>query len=108
MHKEPTTSLKYREDDWNRTCRCQALLAEGGKLRIKELMDGQPAPKAVLDLLACNCPRKCELPKCVCMVNGLTFTNMCRLLDYENQAPTSENEISSDKDKNELKNHSDN
>ena len=34
-------------------------------------MDGQPAPQAVLDLLACNCPRECELPRCECMANGL-------------------------------------
>ena len=30
-------------------------------------MDGQPAPEAVLDLLACSCARKCVLPKCVCL-----------------------------------------
>ena len=41
-------------------------------------MDGQPAPQAILDLLACNCPRKCELPKCECMVNGLKCSDMCR------------------------------
>jgi len=34
-------------------------------------MDGQPTPKAILDLLASNCPRKSKLAKCVCMVNGL-------------------------------------
>jgi hypothetical protein len=39
-------------------------------------MDGQPAPEAVLDLLACNCPRKCALPKCVCITNGLKCTDM--------------------------------
>ena len=32
-------------------------------------MDGQPAPQAIL---ACNCPRKCELPRCECMANGLS------------------------------------
>ena len=49
-------------------------------------MDGQPAPQAILNLLACNCPRKCELPKCDCMVNGLKCTDMCRLSDCDNQA----------------------
>lgn len=34
-------------------------------------MDGQPAPQAILDLLACNCAKNCELQKCECMVNGL-------------------------------------
>jgi len=49
-------------------------------------MDGQPAPAAILDLLACNCARKCELAKCTCMANGLKCTDMCRLQDCENQA----------------------
>ena len=55
-------------------------------------MDGQPAPQAILDLLACNCPRKCELPKCECIVNGLKCTDMCRLSDCENQASLSASE----------------
>ena len=49
-------------------------------------MDGQPAPQAILDLLACNCAKKCELPKCECMANGLKCTDMCRLQNCENQA----------------------
>ncbi len=57
-------------------------------------MDGQPAPQAILDLLACNCPRKCELPRCECMANGLKCTDMCRLPDCENQASTLNNEDS--------------
>ena len=48
-------------------------------------MDGQPAPHAVLNLFACNCTRKCSLPKCVCLSNGLKCTDMCRLQDCENQ-----------------------
>ena len=55
-------------------------------------MDGQPALQAIFDLLACNCPRKCELPKCECMVNGLKCTDMCRLSDCENQASLSASE----------------
>ena len=61
-------------------------------------MDGQPAPDAVLDLLACNCPKKCSLPKCVCIANGLKCTDMCRLADCENQASTSESVESSDEE----------
>lgn len=53
-------------------------------------MDLQPAPKAVLDLLACNCPRKCTLPKCECMANGLKCTEMCKLATCENQASLSD------------------
>ena len=49
-------------------------------------MTGQPAPQASLDLLACNCAKKSELPRCVCMTNGLKCTEMCRLQECDNQA----------------------
>ena len=65
-------------------------------------MDGQPALQAVLDLLACNCPRKCELPRCECMANGLKCTDMCRLPDCENQASTLNNEESADEQDDEM------
>ena len=65
-------------------------------------MDGQPAPQAILDLLACNCPRKCELPRCECMANGLKCTDMCRLPDCENQASTLDNEESADEQDDEM------
>ncbi len=70
---------------------------------IVDWMDGQPAPQAILDLLACNCPRNCELPKCECMVNGLKCTEMCRLLDCDNQAASMQNdEESNDEQNNDL------
>ena len=59
---------------------------------------GQPAPEAVLDLLACNCPRRCELPKCVCMINKIKCTDMCKLSDCENQPSVSDSEESTDED----------
>ena len=59
-------------------------------------MDGQPAPQAILDLLACNCAKKCELPKCECMVNRLKCTDMCRLQDCENQANAEESDYEPD------------
>jgi len=49
-------------------------------------MSGQPAPQAILDLLACNYAKKCDLPRCVCMADGLKYTEMCRLQDCDNQA----------------------
>lgn len=71
---------------------------EGTEQLVVHWMDCQPAPKAVLDLLACNCTRKCELPKCVCMANRLKCTDMCRLPDCENQASILDNEESADED----------
>ena len=49
-------------------------------------MDGQPAPQAILDLLACNCKRTCQLPSCECLANKLMCTNMCKLPNCGNQA----------------------
>lgn len=43
---------------------------EGAEQLVVDWMEGQPEPKAV-DLLACTCPKKCTLPKCECMANGL-------------------------------------
>lgn len=70
----------------------------GAEQLVVDWMDGQPAPEAVLDLLACTCPRRCQLPNCVCMSNGLTCTDMCRLLDWENRASILDGEESSDDD----------
>ncbi|KAK3754241.1 hypothetical protein QZH41_020144 [Actinostola sp. cb2023] len=48
-------------------------------------MEGQPAPSAVLQLLACKCRKACELPSCVCMNSGLKCTDLCTLKDCTNQ-----------------------
>jgi len=42
-----------------------------------EWMDGKPAPEAVLERLACRCPRSFRLSDCVCMANILTCTQTC-------------------------------
>jgi len=53
---------------------------------VVQWMDGQLAPEALLDLLACNCPKHCvSTTKCVCVANGLKCTDMCRQPDCENQ-----------------------
>lgn len=79
---------------------CQALSVEGGRWKSKDLMniwmDGQPAPQAIIDLLACNCKKKCELPKCECMASGLKCTDMCTLQNCENQANQEDNEEDSE------------
>lgn len=64
-------------------------------------MDGQPAPEALLDLLACNCPKHCVSNKCVCLANGLKCTDMCRQPDCENQASISDTDESDDDDEEE-------
>ena len=57
---------------------------EDGWLAI-DWMDGLPAPKAVLELLSCQCSRSCKLPSCSCMANGLKCTDHFRLQDCTNR-----------------------
>lgn len=61
-------------------------------------MGGEPAPRAVLELLSCQCTRACNLPRCTCLASGLKCTDMCRLQDCSNQAEDDEaaDEILSD------------
>ena len=65
-------------------------------------MDGKPAPQINLDLLACNCSKKCVVPNCECLANGLKCTDMCKLPDCDNQALV-DNEGSMDSLDDELK-----
>ena len=77
---------------------------------VVDWMDGQPAPQAIIDLLACNCKKKCELPKCECMASGLKCTDMCTLQNCENQANQEDNEEDSETelDNDEIAEDSDN
>ena len=75
MHNAQTTRLQYGEGVWSRTQRHQVLLAP-----------------AELNLLAGSYPRSCELPKCVCLLNGLRCTNMCRLQNCDNQVSSANND----------------
>lgn len=61
-------------------------------------MDCQPAPGALLDLLACNCPKHCVSDKCVCVSNGLKCINMYRQPDCENQLSISDTDESDNED----------
>ena len=58
---------------------------DGEDQLVNKWMDGHPVPEVLLDLLSCVCSKKCVSPKCVCVVNGLKCTDMCRLQDCENR-----------------------
>lgn len=45
-------------------------------------MSGEPAP---MEFLPCQCKRRCELPNCTCLSNGLQCTDLCRLQDCDNR-----------------------
>ena len=60
-------------------------------------MSGEPAPKAVLDLLACDCSRICKAPDCICITNNLKCTPMCKL-DCDNQKISNDDEDENEQD----------
>ncbi|KAK3753762.1 hypothetical protein QZH41_016442, partial [Actinostola sp. cb2023] len=68
---------------------------------VVDWMGVQPAPKAVLQLLSCQCSRSCKLPSCSCLVNGLRCTDMCRLQDCTNRHGEDDDVVSDDDDNDE-------
>lgn len=59
------------------------ILDDEGQLQVN-WMTGLPAPDTVLEFMSCNCLRKCQLPDCQCMLNGLKCTDTCRLQSCDN------------------------
>ncbi len=47
-------------------------------------MTKNPAPEAVIGMLACNCSHICKAPDCTCMVNGIRCTAACKLITCSN------------------------
>jgi len=56
---------------------------DNGHININWLF-GPPAPEAVLKFLSCKCKRKCVVPTCQCIGNGLKCTDACFLQACEN------------------------
>ena len=54
------------------------------KMATVEWMRSSPASETVLQLLF-KCSRKCKLPVCQFMSNGLKCTNLCKLQTWDNQ-----------------------
>lgn len=48
-------------------------------------MNGLPAPRAILELIACTCKKACKDDSCDCIRNGLKCTDLCRLTTCSNQ-----------------------
>ena len=51
-----------------------------------------PAPDAILELLACKCPKECKLLDCICMQNRLKCTDMCKAKACCNQPQDDDDE----------------
>ncbi|KAL8594843.1 hypothetical protein ACOMHN_016084 [Nucella lapillus] len=60
---------------------------DGKDILAIDWMNVQPAPDAVLELLACSCRKECTTEVCVCLMNGLKCTDMCKLQTCDNQPP---------------------
>ena len=56
-------------------------------------MNGPPAPEAALNLLSCDCSRRCTEGNCSRLVNGLKCTDMCKIKNYDNSAQDDDDEI---------------
>ncbi|KAK3751112.1 hypothetical protein QZH41_016239, partial [Actinostola sp. cb2023] len=78
-------------------------ILEDGKLAI-DWMSGEPAPKAVLELLSCHCKRTCKSPGCSCLDNGLKCTDLCKLQDCTNRREPELSEDNNSDDEDELDN----
>lgn len=70
---------------------------EGDELTI-DWMCGEPAPKAVLELLSCHCKKNCQLPTCICLSNGLQCTDLCKFQECTNRRKESMEVIGDDDD----------
>ena len=46
--------------------------------------DASPAPVAVMELIACKCPRQCLEESCSCIHNKLKCTYLCKLQTCSN------------------------
>ena len=49
---------------------------QDGEVKI-DWMSQQPAPTAILKLVACNCTTGCQIQRCSCHKNGLPCTDVC-------------------------------
>ena len=90
LPSKDTTRANYQACIWRCSLQCSPSILEPVGFRWKmgssaedesslpfDWMDGKPAPDAVLERLACRCPRSFRLSDCVCMANALTCTQTC-------------------------------
>jgi len=54
--------------------------------------DAPPAPEAVMELIACNCPRQCLEESCSCLQNRMRCTYLCKLQTCSNMQEEEEEE----------------
>ena len=65
-------------------------------------MDGLPAPRAVIELIACTHKKSCDKITCDCILNGLKCSSFCRLTTCSNQ-PEEDGDVIAEADNRELK-----
>ena len=91
--RKHTMGANYQACIWRRSLQCSSSIldpvgfgwkmgssAEDESSLTIDWMDGKPAPEAVLELLACRCPRSCRLSDCVCMAERTQTCVDCRIV----------------------------
>ena len=65
-----------------------SLLARFAKFLVLRLkwMDCNPAPDEVMELVVCNCKKKCDEKSCTCMQLGFFCTDACFLANCKNRS----------------------
>ena len=61
-----------------------------------DCMDDFPAPRAVIELIACTCKKSCDDTICDCILNGLKCSDLSRLTTCSNQPEEEEDVIVED------------
>lgn len=65
-------------------------------------MDGLPARRAVIELIACTCKKSCDETTCDCILNGLKCSDLCSLTTCSNQAEEEGDVIVEEEDDDEV------
>ena len=68
--------------------------ADDAELEIK-WMDCNPAPDEILEVVICDCKKKCVQTSCSCMQLGFSCTDACSLVNCSNTSDDMRSRISS-------------
>lgn len=85
MHNALTIRLQYGREVYKACPQVPSPVRHGWILDGEGALTGDPAIAVLLEFLSRTCKKTCSAPSCTCITNGLTCTNMCRLLTRENR-----------------------
>lgn len=71
---------------------------DGTKALDIDWRDCSPAPDSVLELLSCSCSKVCVASSCICLINSLKCTDMCKIQTCDNYEQSNDLQISAGSD----------